>query len=160
MASMLSSSCWRFLSTPSARRATSMRKILPSSYRFLSTPSARRATGPAYGSCHPRKISIHALREEGDGGYLLHVHGEHDFYPRPPRGGRRCSTTGTSTVTNFYPRPPRGGRRPADRPTSSVGIFLSTPSARRATIWVLSRLVSREISIHALREEGDPRPLR
>ena len=41
------------------------------------------------------------------------------------------------------------------RSASTIALFLSTPSARRATIWVLSRLVSREISIHALREEGD-----
>ena len=33
--------------------------------------------------------------------------------------------------------------------------FLSTPSARRATGWLLGRPVSSRISIHALREEGD-----
>ena len=78
-----------FLSTPSARRATpdyllqEMRKI------FLSTPSARRATHVVHAphvhvgnfyprpprggrrrrhtsDRHPRRISIHALREEGD----------------------------------------------------------------------------------------------
>ena len=79
-----------------------------------------------------------------------------NFYPRPPRGGRRLDIPLVAQVfvisihalreegdaapgyrkprlRNFYPRPPRGGR----------------------PIWVLSRLVSREISIHALREEGD-----
>ncbi len=35
--------------------------------RFLSTPSARRATGRAERTHHARAISIHALREEGDG---------------------------------------------------------------------------------------------
>ena len=34
--------------------------------RFLSTPSARRATGGAAAACKKRRISIHALREEGD----------------------------------------------------------------------------------------------
>ena len=34
--------------------------------RFLSTPSARRATGYRQRSEQPRSISIHALREEGD----------------------------------------------------------------------------------------------
>ena len=59
---------------------------------FLSTPSARRATAadrPAYGRA---PISIHALREEGD---VVNVFTElpfFDFYPRPPRGGRRGST--------------------------------------------------------------------
>ena len=35
-------------------------------------------------------------------------------------------------------------------------LFLSTPSARRATNAVQLILESRSISIHALREEGDP----
>ena len=34
--------------------------------------------------------------------------------------------------------------------------FLSTPSARRATVHTQQPLWEREISIHALREEGDP----
>ena len=34
--------------------------------RFLSTPSARRATCWLRGTCPPHPISIHALREEGD----------------------------------------------------------------------------------------------
>ena len=57
-----------FLSTPSARRATVPR--LPKqlqSMKFLSTPSARRATAPQATAAHHGKISIHALREEGDG---------------------------------------------------------------------------------------------
>ena len=35
-------------------------------------------------------------------------------------------------------------------------IFLSTPSARRATIYQNDMLIADVISIHALREEGDP----
>ena len=38
---------------------------------------------------HFRTISIHALREEGDGGLGKSALGNIDFYPRPPRGGRR-----------------------------------------------------------------------
>ena len=34
-------------------------------------------------------ISIHALREEGDSGLRAKPAGRNDFYPRPPRGGRR-----------------------------------------------------------------------
>ena len=57
-----------FLSTPSARRATSGTPTSTSSLGFLSTPSARRATrGPADGA-RLVSISIHALREEGDQG--------------------------------------------------------------------------------------------
>ena len=55
---------------------------------FLSTPSARRAT-------------------EGDNAKVKQWT---DFYPRPPRGGRRSSGRERSAAPNFYPRPPRGGR--------------------------------------------------
>ena len=57
---------------------------------------------------------------------------------------------------NFYPRPPRGGR-PNSVLVSKVNIlFLSTPSARRATVSYSSSYFRLIISIHALREEGDP----
>ena len=36
------------------------------------------------------KISIHALREEGDRGVQRGQQQQGDFYPRPPRGGRPC----------------------------------------------------------------------
>ena len=39
--------------------------------------------------------------------------------------------------------------------SSSYSLFLSTPSARRATVFLLCLLVQVAISIHALREEGD-----
>ncbi len=61
------------------------------------------------------RISIHALREEGDafpvpGGSL-----QGDFYPRPPRGGRPQWWQAFCLRHYFYPRPPRGGRRPCRR---------------------------------------------
>ena len=58
------------------------------------------------------RISIHALREEGD---LAHG------YIHNPQ----C---------DFYPRPPRGGRPDAPRTHRAGALFLSTPSARRATL--------------------------
>ena len=145
-----------FLSTPSARRATQARWNMCTEPLFLSTPSARRATRLAGLIRRRTRISIHALREEGDhhhpGSQKAHL----DFYPRPPRGGRRggvrlwaCITEFLSTPsarratmsprptqtagTDFYPRPPRGGRLPVYQ--------------RRAFGF--------GISIHALREEGD-----
>ena len=56
---------------------------------------------------------------------------------------------------NFYPRPPRGGRRSHYAQIESGDKFLSTPSARRATDSFTPELVYETISIHALREEGD-----
>ena len=149
-------------------------------FLFLSTPSARRATNIMLRAGQIWEISIHALREEGDV-MLRDVRSNvtDDFYPRPPRGGRRSPLfLASSSTSYFYPRPPRGGRRDdADRVVVLVQ-FLSTPSARRATgmtrivswylfnfyprpprggrlsVWLLvKRKVS--ISIHALREEGD-----
>ena len=80
----------RFLSTPSARRATRSRGSLQRFRIFLSTPSARRATSQAYFSFRRCIISIHALREEGDLRCAESAEAQTDFYPHPPRGGRRA----------------------------------------------------------------------
>ena len=55
-----------FLSTPSARRATTRFFKRDSTKAFLSTPSARRATNTLFFRYKRFTISIHALREEGD----------------------------------------------------------------------------------------------
>ena len=102
-------------------------------FKFLSTPSARRATQKHMQMGVKRVISIHALREEGD--------------LNPPTQEKR--------PTNFYPRPPRGGRRYWVFEGRTDPKFLSTPSARRATICRMMRSRTLWISIHALREEGD-----
>ena len=124
----------KFLSTPSARRATAETPSLSQAWIFLSTPSARRATATAAASSAQTKISIHALREEGD----------------------RFPAALPAVARNFYPRPPRGGRRPPHRRPLTKREFLSTPSARRATGLQRPEKQPLRISIHALREEGDP----
>ena len=167
-----------FLSTPSARRATTAYQRQKSShtdfyprpprggrrlcaseiqffFEFLSTPSARRATLSCGGVISAGEISIHALREEGDlsgGAYTTH---RLNFYPRPPRGGRRGRSNKPQKNNDFYPRPPRGGRHAMIWQEWFRDQFLSTPSARRATPRFLRGRQSRRISIHALREEGD-----
>ena len=60
-----------------------------SRHKFLSTPSARRATEEFSEGNSSKVISIHALREEGDLDVLALLHVVGYFYPRPPRGGRR-----------------------------------------------------------------------
>ena len=70
------------------------RKAIPcwqSRSRFLSTPSARRATRREVALNVRKKISIHALREEGDNNFINHCTAPFNFYPRPPRGGRHRS---------------------------------------------------------------------
>ena len=67
--------------------------------RFLSTPSARRATTTTKEALTKfAKISIHALREEGDGTLTLLAVRLMDFYPRPPRGGRLSQKTNNSSA--------------------------------------------------------------
>ena len=58
----------------------------------------------------------------------------------------------------FYPRPPRGGRRKGHAGMDCLDLFLSTPSARRATRSFELSVKLSDISIHALREEGDVPP--
>ena len=80
--------------------------------KFLSTPSARRATTPYNGSMFTKSfISIHALREEGDiPRYFDKKYEEISIHALREEGdtGKRSSNHETG---NFYPRPPRGGRR-------------------------------------------------
>ncbi len=148
-------------------------------FKFLSTPSARRATQKHMQMGVKRVISIHALREEGDLNPPTQEKRPTNFYPRPPRGGRRAHArnnvpnlyisihalreegdpnglvafaTGYTFLSTpsarratlqclvtwsshryFYPRPPRGGRRCRVIWVQSLLEFLSTPSARRAT---------------------------
>ena len=103
-----------------------------------------------------RSISIHALREEGDFSKVTYRAIRHHFYPRPPRGGRRrYSPLPQLGQANFYPRPPRGGRPMSSFGLPLIALFLSTPSARRATQHQHRKRLCWCISIHALREEGD-----
>ena len=78
-------------------------------------------------------ISIHALCEEGD------------LLPHPRRQRQQ----------DFYPRPLRGGRLVMRMIAAWSMLFLSTPSARRATRPQHFQGHPTAISIHALCEEGD-----
>ena len=124
-----------FLSTPSARRATSRPTTTPArtSHFYPRPPRGGRPVDCQITGC-AKRISIHALREEGDRSFTGFCVRFRNFYPRPPRGGRPGSTPGPLS---------RGG-------------FLSTPSARRATHIIQIVDMLDIISIHALREEGDP----
>ena len=125
------------------------------------------------------KISIHALRGEGDHSFQIRPYARKDFYPRPPWGGRpsgwtalsaRCCiflstpSVGRATLTGgtkneniryFYPRPPWGGRHFLPHHIGRCKKFLSTPSVGRATRCAGREWPTGRISIHALRGEGD-----
>ena len=147
-----------FLSTPSARRATLAHNYESGLNGFLSTPSARRATYLLTVPPTSIKISIHALREEGDDVGVDDVVHIARFLSTPSaRRATRASSTATSTCSYFYPRPPRGGRLSPSCVYALHWKFLSTPSARRATKAIDDYTMQLIISIHALREEGDRR---
>ena len=129
---------------------------------FLSTPSARRATYHVHAITVRGRISIHALREEGDSSFAKRRKSVLYFYPRPPRGGRRKVRTAQKPKKDFYPRPPRGGR-----PGTGAGAlqvlrhFYPRPPRGGRPPGLRSARRLRGISIHALREEGDAvRPFR
>ena len=123
-----------FLSTPSARRATTtILTALRHLEKFLSTPSARRATLSKGLYDVASDISIHALREEGDTLGAIGFAWFLNFYPRPPRGGRLISALLIYSSLVFLSTP--SARRATQEPVSAEQDvqFLSTPSARRAT---------------------------
>ena len=78
---------------------------------FLSTPSARRATRQRTPNEGQKRISIHALREEGDLDDLNDMMSLCEFLSTP--SARRATLLLS--------------------PASPLSLFLSTPSARRAT---------------------------
>ena len=118
-----------------------MRKLCflgSASYFYPRPPRGERPTFAASAAL-PEMISIHALREESDWTLTLSTSARQDFYPRPPRGERLEDVIGVD-----------GGRRisiHALREESDCEMrelktedyqFLSTPSARRATLMVSS----------------------
>ena len=146
----------KFLSTPSARRATTdvyaliqsrlisihalreegdslPKAVVKDREEFLSTPSARRATGWTKPQSNQSQISIHALREEGD---------------------NRCPCSSYPLQISIHALREEGD---FSAPLTSLRTseFLSTPSARRATAAYTDNIAMFFISIHALREEGD-----
>ena len=123
----------RFLSTPSVGRATNLSIDQRLAVIFLSTPSVGRATARQRHSTAMFRISIHALRGEGDG-----------------MGGKHLTEN-----DNFYPRPPWGGR-PVCFAACLVGIVISIHALRGEGDGVgFVGLQHGKISIHALRGEGD-----
>ena len=150
----------RFLSTPSARRATHrpQREATAPWNFYPRPPRGGRPDLTLDDEPEDRGISIHALREEGDWKDVDLAAGKITPFLSTPSArratstwcslhwpvGRFLSTPSARRATNsaefvktqirhFYPRPPRGGRPSWPR----------SPRSRSA------------ISIHALREEGD-----
>ena len=168
----------KFLSTPSARRATETACRLPGGRQdfyprplrggrrrrifrqhgggqFLSTPSARRATGVTTATVYRELfLSTPSARRATFRKGRFRAKSRY-FYPRPLRGGRLlfAGHKGGDSIFLSTPSARRATRDPEELNTGDI--FLSTPSARRATNGIVARCVCCSISIHALCEEGD-----
>ena len=79
-------------------------------FKFLSTPSARRATQKHMQMGVKRVISIHALREEGDLNPPTQEKGPPISIHALREEGDDTGFLRAAPTPNFYPRPPRGGR--------------------------------------------------
>ena len=102
---------------------------------FLSTPSARRATKRLEGLTSIQKISIHALREEGDLQYPKLDDPELIFLSTPSvrRATLRTARRPVVLVISIHALREEGDPR-LQRCCFRMEPFLSTPSARRATL--------------------------
>ena len=159
-----------------------MRRAYDEKYRFLSTPSARRATAWSFATRSPTIISIHALREEGDlspcAALLLRLEFlstpsarratfQHRYQERVTlisihalrEEGDALDYAAKIKHAQFLSTPSaRRATSPSSSPMLATFQFLSTPSARRATGLGDKWFQDHQISIHALREEGDHSP--
>ena len=133
-----------FLSTPSGWRATTVTtdreerqayfyprppgggrhgyiQLYARAHRFLSTPSGWRATAWYCPTCRAERISIHALRVEGDFD-LREPTAAPEIFLSTPSGWRATLISGSQPPPRryFYPRPPGGGRQQKRTKFSSV----------------------------------------
>ena len=147
-----------FLSTPSARRATVPTRF-PSGLwiDFYPRPPRRGRQHHLHSRPSSAPISIHALCEEGDEQEQAHAPTGPAFLSTP--SARRATLSffpASFALHNFYPRPPRGGRLPDGNVTDyllSISIHALREEGDGHGLVTAIRDVA--ISIHALREEGD-----
>ena len=124
----------QFQSTPSARRATPPGLQHGLHVQFQSTPSARRATVSAYISAMMNRISIHALREEGDHPRVFHRTAASKFQSTPSaRRATKIFRIRTDQYIISIHALREEGDPAASTPSCVLSAFQSTPSARRAT---------------------------
>ena len=124
--------------------------------KFLSTPSGWRATAQFTLTSSTGVISIHALRVEGDhllcGGHIIFGISIHALRVE----GDFCLSFQIVFVIIFLSTP-SGWRATSEHQgtVDFVKLFLSTPSGWRATQLQSPNNLIHDISIHALRVEGD-----
>ena len=103
------------------------------------------------------EISIHALREEGDGcrPFEADLRGVISIHALREEGDASISEAGADLVDISIHALREEGDWDSSIHSLPEQVFLSTPSVRRATVCGILQCGPRSISIHALREEGD-----
>ena len=146
-----------FLSTPSARRATSaLTDNDYVSFNFYPRPPRGGRRAVQFPHLFRSDISIHALREEGDIKLLFRLASKNiSIHALREEGDlTRMRQPNNRVQISIHALREEGDWRSLFSPRTGRG-FLSTPSARRATSCPLKSWMPQHISIHALREEGD-----
>ena len=124
--------------------------------RFLSTPSARRATAS---SAFTTQFCTHFYPRppRGERRFTASCGFSQTIFLSTPSARRATSRSGPTSGREkyFYPRPPRGGRHlPAGEQAAAMGISIhALREEGDRSILKLWKIWS--ISIHALCEEGD-----
>ena len=108
-----------------------------------------------WSSCRSSRISIHALREEGDKALADELATRGISIHALREEGDVCDgLDNRAAEISIHALREEGDLGKADLNVGE-GEFLSTPSARRATVDIKTHADRDDISIHALREEGD-----
>ncbi len=123
----------RFQSTPPARGATGMGRLVTSSLIFQSTPPARGATALFCGLVSEKE----------------------NFNPRPPRGGRRRGAITPTRQRVFQSTPPARGATARGRTEHHSGSISIHAPREGGDLDGTVIPISQYISIHAPREGGD-----
>ena len=152
----------KFLSTPSARRATNTSFLFHiCKNNFYPRPPRGGRHQPSAADLHGVYISIHALREEGDLAVVGQTPALGRFLSTPSARRATCLFKAVPAVCqHFYPRPPRGGRRLFSYLCAGGGTISIHALREEGDAAICSTAPRFTISIHALREEGDPHRLR
>ena len=118
---------------PGGGRPSHVTSYVPTPFDFYPRPPGGGRHQKHHIRSMVQRISIHALRVEGDGANPVPLWWSCNFYPRPPGGGRHLSVTKTQSINQISIH--------ALRVEGDIGSHFRT--------------LRGVISIHALRVEGD-----
>ena len=145
-----------FLSTPSARRATVLQDVLNRAYKISIHALREEGDGDLLARKSKISISIHALREEGDQRLILRILRRFIFLSTP--SARRATGAGCRPVRcpeiSIHALREEGDKMRRTKTMANLNFYPRPPRGGRRTRHIAVMLLSK-ISIHALREEGD-----